>query len=73
MLNPPARYPNIDLTDRAFPGMPIHPAEVGSYNGHNGADPKYVLTPDEYYLLMLSTDNGGQFYYRENKPAAGTY
>jgi hypothetical protein len=73
MLNPPARYPSIDLTDRAFPGMPIHPAEVGSYNGHNGADPKYVLTPDEYYLLMLSTDNGGQFYYRENKPAAGTY
>jgi hypothetical protein len=72
-LNPPARFPKVDLTDRAYPGMPIHPAEITNYNGHNGADPKYALTPDEYYLLELSADNGGQYYSRENKPAAGTY
>jgi hypothetical protein len=73
MLNPPARYPQVDLTDRAFPNMPIHPAEVGVYNGIDGAAPQHQLTPDEYYLLMLTIDNGGQYYYRENKPAAGTY
>ena len=66
-INPPARTPAIDLTDRAFPGQPIHPAEIANINGHNGADPKYVLTPDEYYLLILNADSGGQFYFRENK------
>ena len=30
------------------------------------------LTADEYYLLILSTDAGGQFYSRENAPS-GTY
>jgi hypothetical protein len=73
MLNPPARYPQVDTTKRAFSGMPIHPAEVSSYNGHNGADAKYALSPDEYYLLILNADSGGQYYFRENKPAAGTY
>jgi hypothetical protein len=68
MLNPPARFPAVDNTDRAFPGKPVHPAEVGTYNGHDGADPKYVLTPDEYYLLILNADDGGQFYFRENAP-----
>jgi hypothetical protein len=66
-VNPPARYPMVDLTDRAYPGMPIHPAEIANYNGHAGTDAKYVLTPDEYYLLMLNIDDGGQFYFRENK------
>ena len=72
-INPPARYPNVDLTDRAFAGMPVHPAEIANYNGHNGADAKYVLTPDEYFVLEMSADNGGQYYSRENKPAAGSY
>jgi hypothetical protein len=72
-LNPPARYPQVDLTNRAFSGMPIHPAEIASYNGHSGADPKYVLTPDEYFVLMLNIDDGGQYYFRENKPAPGSY
>jgi hypothetical protein len=66
-VNPPARYPQVDLTDRAYAGMPIHPAEIANYNGHAGTDAKYVLTPDEYYLLMLNIDDGGQFYFRENK------
>jgi hypothetical protein len=64
-LNPPARFPALDVNDRAF-GAAIHPADVGSYNGHNGVDAKYQLTPDEIYLLILSADNGGQYYSREN-------
>ena len=72
MLNPPARFPTVNLNDRAFAGKPVHPAEVGTYNGHNGADLKYQLTPDEYYLLILNADDGGQFYFRENAPG-GSY
>lgn len=68
MLNPPARFPAVNTSDRAFPNMPVHPSEVGTYNGHDGADPKYQLTPDEYYLLILNADDGGQFYFRENAP-----
>ena len=68
MLNPPARFPTLNTNDRAFPDKPVHPAEVGVYNGHDGADPKYQLTADEYYLLILNADDGGQFYFRENAP-----
>jgi hypothetical protein len=68
MLNPPARYPTVNLSDRMNPAMGQHPAEVGSYNGHAGTDPKYQLTADEYYLIGLMADNGGQFYSRENAP-----
>jgi hypothetical protein len=28
------------------------------------------LTPDEYYLLILNIDMGGQFFFRENKDGA---
>ena len=34
---------------------------------------EFQLTPDEYYLLILNIDIGGQYYFRENKPAAGSY
>src|SRR5262249_19542350 len=71
MLNPPARIPAIDMTDGAFGSRtttPQHPADVASYNGHSGTDPKYQLTADEYYLIGLMADNGGQFYSRENAP-----
>jgi hydrazine synthase alpha subunit-like protein len=71
MLNPPVRFPTVDLNTRAFAG-PVHPSEVTNYNGHNGADPKYQLTADEYYLLSLNADDGAQFYFRENAPG-GTY
>jgi hypothetical protein len=67
MLNPPQRFPNVDMNTRAFAGKPVHPAEVGTYNGHDGADAKYQLTADEYYILILSSDSGGQYYARENK------
>ncbi|MDB4969663.1 MAG: hypothetical protein JWN44_5352 [Myxococcales bacterium] len=67
MLNPPQRFPNVDMNVRAFPSKPVHPAEVGVYNGHDGADAAYQLTADEYYTLILSSDSGGQYYARENK------
>jgi len=72
MLNPPARFPALDTNDRAFGAKPAHPAEVGTYNGFNGADAKYQLSADEYYLLILNADDGGQFYFRENAPG-GSY
>jgi hypothetical protein len=65
-LNPPARFPAVDLNDRAFGAMPQHPADVGTYNGVDGTRPEFQLTPDEYYLLILMADNGGQYYAREN-------
>jgi hypothetical protein len=72
MLNPPLRTPAIDMTDGAFgprATKPQHPAGEGiSYNGHNGDDPAYQLNADEYYLLTLMADNGGQFFARENAP-----
>ncbi|MBC8131578.1 MAG: hypothetical protein H7X95_01250 [Deltaproteobacteria bacterium] len=55
-LNPPQRFPVVDETVRRFPGA-IHPVDVGGT----------ALTPDEYYLLSLSIDMGGQFFSRENK------
>jgi hypothetical protein len=57
-LNPPQLYPEVNLGVRFRPGMPVHPADVGGQE----------LTPDEYYLLILSTDAGAQFYARENLP-----
>jgi len=71
-LNPPQRFPAVDTTIRAFgtaaftkngvsyPGTP-HPADVG------GSE----LTPDEYYLLGLNIDMGGQYFFRENLDEAG--
>ena len=57
-LNPPQAFP-VDATKRAFPiaDFPAHAAAVG-----------HELTADEYYLLILMADNGGQFYSRENAP-----
>ncbi len=73
LLNPPQRYPSdksvrafgsapfsmtVGGTPMSFPGTP-HPADVSG-----GTE----LTPDEYYLLILNIDMGGQFYFRENLP-----
>jgi hypothetical protein len=63
-LNPPQLYetPDCDAgcvaaqTNRFKPGAPVHPQDVGGQ----------ALTNEEYYLLILSTDAGGQFYSREN-------
>lgn len=56
-LNPPQRFPAVDTAVRRFNGA-VHPVDVGGTE----------LTPDEYYLLSLSIDMGGQFYSRENRP-----
>jgi hypothetical protein len=55
-LNPPQRYPNVDTSVRQFPGQPVHPVDVGGQE----------LTPDQYNLLILNMDMGGQYYFREN-------
>jgi hypothetical protein len=71
MLNPPAIYPTVNLNDRAF-GANVHPKGLVT-GSHDGNDPKYELTPDEYYRLILMADSGGQFYTRENKPGGMGY
>ena len=75
-FTPPARaswkaatqlYPTADCdagcvtaqTNRFKPGAPVHPQDVGGQ----------PLSNEEYYLLILSTDAGGQFYSRENAPS----
>jgi hypothetical protein len=59
-LNPPQRFPS-DKTVRAFPELAkVHPTDVGGQE----------LTADEYYLLILSIDMGGQYFSRENKEEA---
>ncbi|MEZ4402695.1 MAG: hypothetical protein R3B06_21925 [Kofleriaceae bacterium] len=57
VLNPPQQFPSVDMNHRAFTGMPAHARDLG-----------VELTADEYYLLVLMADNGGQFYSRENAP-----
>ncbi|HVV51423.1 MAG TPA: hypothetical protein VHO06_17265, partial [Polyangia bacterium] len=76
LLNPPQRYP-VDTNTRAF-GSASFTQMVGSnsvtFSGvphtveQGGAD----LTPDEYYLLELNIDMGGEYFFRENLDEAGT-
>jgi hypothetical protein len=56
-LNPPKLYPTPDPAVRAFDGM-THAQEQGFED----------LTPEEYHLLILMADGGGQYYSRENPP-----
>jgi hypothetical protein len=58
-MNPPQLYP-YDPSVLFEPGMPVHPADVGGQ----------ALTEDEYYLLVLMADMGGQYFSRENAPGA---
>src|SRR5690606_27718488 len=59
VLNPPKLYPEPDPSVRAFDAA-TH-AET-----HGFTD----LTPDEYHLLILMADGGGQFFSRENQLSA---
>jgi Hydrazine synthase alpha subunit middle domain len=59
-LNPPQRFPAVDMNVRAFPTSP-------HVTGAN------ELTAEEYYRLILNIDMGGQFYFRENKDTAAAY
>ena len=60
-LNPVQQFPTQDMGNRAFDEteFPAHAAAMG-----------VELTADEYYLMVLAADNGGQFYSRENAPGA---
>jgi len=59
-LNPMQRFPAVDTATRFVAGGTVHPTDMGGME----------LTPDEYYLLGLSIDMGGQFFSRENKDEA---
>jgi hypothetical protein len=69
MLNPMQRFPVVDANVRAFSdrtstgGAITHAAQVGGPE----------LTADEYRLLILNIDMGGQFFFRENLDSAGQY
>jgi hypothetical protein len=60
-LNPPQRYP-VDMNTRLMPGVMPHLLQEGQ------AD----MTADEYYLLELNIDMGGEYFFRENLDEAGT-
>jgi hypothetical protein len=61
-LNPPQRYPTVDMNTRLSPGVTPHLLEQGQPD----------MTADEYYLLGLNIDMGGQYFFRENLDEAGT-
>ena len=73
LLNPPQRYP-VDTTTRAFAAGP---QQVGTATVTLSGNPHLVdegqadMTPDEYYLLELNIDMGGQYFFRENLDEAG--
>lgn len=62
VLNPPQLYP-YDPSVRRYPGKVPHLVAKGRPD----------LSADEYYLLILMADMGGQFYSRENAPGASGY
>jgi hypothetical protein len=64
MLNPPQRFPTVDLNTRAFSTTP-HMTEVGH--------PELELNDQEFYRFILNIDMGAQFYFRENKDTYQNY
>jgi hypothetical protein len=64
MLNPPQRFPAVDMNTRAFSTTP-HMMDVGH--------PELELTDQEFYRFILNIDMGGQFYFRENHDTAQNY
>jgi Hydrazine synthase alpha subunit middle domain len=76
LLNPPQRYP-VDTNTRAF-GSVAFTENVGGTTTTYSGTPHLVeqgqadMTPDEYYLLELNIDMGGQYFFRENLDEAGT-
>jgi hypothetical protein len=63
MLNPVQRFP-LSSTVRAFADRSVTNGAIS-----HAADKSYPeLTADEFYLLILNIDMGGQFFFRENLP-----
>jgi hypothetical protein len=76
LLNPPQRYP-VDTNTRAFPASFFNPPQmIGDFSDTTGT-PHLIeqgqpdMTPDEYYLLELNIDMGGEYFFRENLDEAG--
>ena len=64
MLNPVQRFPSVSTTTRAFSDRSVTNGAVS-----HAADKGFPeLTADEFYLLILNIDMGGQFFFRENLP-----
>jgi Hydrazine synthase alpha subunit middle domain len=59
-LNPPQRYPTVDMNTRLTTVTP-----------HLIAQGQKDMTADEYYLLGLNIDMGGEYFFRENLDEAG--
>jgi hypothetical protein len=59
-LNPPQRYPAVDMNTRLTTVTP-----------HLLAQGQPDMTADEYYLLELNIDMGGEYFFRENLDEAG--
>jgi len=59
-LNPPQRYPTVDMNTR-----------LTSVTPHLLAQGQPDMTADEYYLIGLNIDMGGQYFFRENLDEAG--
>ena len=70
MLNPLQRFPAVDTQRRA-------PSPTMAQRDQRRDQPRRrqghaELTADEYYLLILNIDMGGQFFFRENMDDAGS-
>jgi hypothetical protein len=65
-LNAPQRFPVDETVRTPLSAQATHAAHQTAYGS--------TLTPDEYYLLILSIDMGGQYFSRENRDeSTGTY
>jgi hypothetical protein len=68
MLNPPQRFPTVDLNTRAFPSADTTATQQTMMDTFKAAHASVSLSADEFYLLILNIDMGGQFFFRENLP-----
>jgi cytochrome c553 len=67
MLNPPQRFPTVDMNTRAFTSANLTAKEVMMMTDpFKAAHASVNLTADQFYLLILNIDMGGQFFFREN-------
>jgi hypothetical protein len=71
MLNPPQRFPTVDMSTRAFSAANLSAKEQTMTQAFATAHSSVQLTADEYYLLILNIDMGGQYFFRENLEEAG--
>jgi hypothetical protein len=72
-LNPMQRFPAVDVNVRAFEAtIPADDPARRNAITHAAAVGGPELTADEYYLLIMNIDMGGQFFFRENLDTAGS-